>query len=101
MAEGSPVTSPRHGVTVTGEFLSVGPGRTWVGSDGKERKPSVVTLLVRDRTVRLEYASDAQAAFWVGSAVRGDVLTLPVFVRSPKNSTTVFFSGLRGGFGDE
>jgi len=83
------------GFFVMGEYLSTGQGKAWTGTDGVERHPVNVTLLVGDRTVRIEYADAAGAEYWAGSAERGAHLTLPVYVQSPKGSTSVFYRGLR------
>jgi len=84
-----------QGVMVTGEYLSGKSGKSWVGSDGEERHPYLVALLVGDRTLRVEYPSLDVASEWVGAAERGDVVTLPVFLQSPKGTTTVFLRGMR------
>jgi hypothetical protein len=83
------------GIKVTGEFLSIGQGREWTDRDGKLHQPVMVTVLVGDRTIRLEYPSSKDATFWVGGVGRGDVVTLPCYPQSPKGATQVFFRGLR------
>lgn len=86
---------PVNGFSVVGEFLSVGQGKSWTGTDGKERHPVVVTLLVGDRTVRVEYPDASSAEYWTLQVQRGDRLAVPCYAQSPKGTTTVFYRGLR------
>lgn len=80
---------------MTGEFLSIGQGREWTDQRGNVHRPVLVTLLVGDRTMRLEFPSADAAEHWCGGAERGDVLTLPCYAQSPQGASQVFYRGLR------
>lgn len=83
------------GVLVAGEFLSLSQGKPWTDDKNEVHTPVNATVLVGDRTIRVEFqtADDAEAA--VGQTQRGERLVLPVFVQSPKGTTFVFYRGRR------
>lgn len=83
----------RVGIYVHGEFLSLGQGKPWTDSQGREHLPVVASVLVGDRVVRVEYRDADAAEVSCGSAARGDAIALPVFAQSPKGATTVFWRG--------
>lgn len=88
-------TTMRQGLSLTGDFLSIKPGKAWTGKDGVTRNPAVVSLLVNDTAYKIEYRDEASAAAAVagaGAGDRGDVVTLPVFARA--NGGRVYYSGL-------
>jgi hypothetical protein len=80
-------TGTRYGFHLTGEFLSIKPGKAWTSKqDGVTRTPSLVTLLAGgDRTVQVEYrdeASASEAVALAGGRERGDIVMLPIFARA-------------------
>jgi hypothetical protein len=89
------------GVKLTGEFLSIGPGKPWP-VEAPTHHPVMVTLLVGERTARIEYR-DADAVEWAvpGTPERGQPLTLKVYPQSPKGSTTIFWRGVGPGRGTD
>lgn len=92
----STATDTRAGFTLRGEFLSIKDGKPWTGRDGEERTPVLVTVLVGDRPVVVEYRDQASAEAAVaegGAADRGDAIAVPVFVRA-KGKDWLSVSGL-------
>jgi hypothetical protein len=89
----------RQGISVTGEFLSIVPGKEWTGKDGVIRHPINVKLLANDSTVQIEYRdADAAQEAIVEAAdgvipQRGDVVTVPVFARA-KGKDWLAYSGI-------
>jgi hypothetical protein len=89
----------RQGIAVTGEFLSITPGKEWTGKDGVIRHPINVKILVNDATVKIEYRdSDAAQDAIVEAAdgalpQRGDVVTVPVFAQA-KGKDWLAYSGV-------
>jgi hypothetical protein len=76
----------RPGFTLTGEMVSVKPGKPWVGNDGVRREPVNVSLLVGERVIRVEFRDESSALAAVGAfdgaTPKGSTVTLPVFVRA-------------------
>jgi hypothetical protein len=83
----------RPGFALTGEFLSVRPGKPWTDRDGGLREPINVAVLVGERVVKVEYRDEDSAAAAVGVAEKGDMVMLPVFVRA-KGKDWLSVSGL-------
>lgn len=92
--------APRLGLVMTGEFLGTEQQKDRTSGDKTYPGRFLVKLLIGDRVNQVEYRSedDAQGALidagLDGAAIsRGDVLSIPVGVRSAKGYT--FFYGLR------
>lgn len=81
----SPATATQ-GVFITGEFISIEPGRKWTGNDGIERSPYNVKLLSGSQLYSIQYRSEADARDAIGHDVmRGDELRLAVYPRARKD----------------
>lgn len=73
----------RAGFTLAGEYLSTKKGKPWTSKqDGAERTPILVTVLVGDRSLQVEYRDTESADAAVGGAERGDPVILPVYPRA-------------------
>lgn len=84
---------PEVGVYVHGEFLSLGQGKPWTDSQGRDHLPVVASVLVGDRVIRIEYRDADAAESACGQASKGEPVVLPVFAQSPKGATAVFWRG--------
>lgn len=84
-----------QGVFLTGEFFSIGePREPYTDRRGIEHHPVSVTLAVNGNPVRVEMEL-GQAQDLVSSTLRGDVVTLPVFVDGPWDEGTRRFGSVR------
>jgi len=67
---------------MSGEFLSLRPGKAWTGRDGEQRTPWIVRVLVGDYTYQVEYRDEESATAAVAGLDRGDAVDLPVYARA-------------------
>jgi hypothetical protein len=70
-----------QGVFVTGELISYGERDEWKAPSGDVIPASwECRLLVNDSIVKIRFRDESDLLAAVGEAVRGDSVTLPVFV---------------------
>lgn len=90
----------RQGVFLTGEFLSVNE-REWTDREGNTRLSYNVKLLVGDTVMTVGYRAEEDVQAAIGAAVRGDTITVGVYVRANlvgpdgNKEARAFFDGLR------
>lgn len=84
------------GLWLSGEYLGGTQERDRTTDDGRTFAGRYkVKLLVDDRVFQVEYRGEDEAVEAIGTPERGDVVTVPVGVRSAKGFT--FYYGRRPG----
>jgi len=69
-------------LTLTGEFRSVKPARSWTGKDGVTRSPWIVRILDGDTVHQVEFRDEDSAMAAVAGLDEGDEVTLAVYPRA-------------------
>jgi hypothetical protein len=86
MANETQHTDTQQGIYLVGGLLGREEGRTWDPEPGRTvRIRPKIGLMVDGEEIAVDCKDEAQMAEAVGSAIKGDVVTLRVEVRPPYN----------------